>query len=394
MFFLKEAEGIKDFLIDARRHVHQYPGISGREFRTSEFVADRLREIGVDEVYEGFGRTTGVVGVIKGSGCKTVALRADMDALPVKEETGKPYASKVEGVMHACGHDTHVAMVLGAAKLLVKIKDRLNGNVKLIFQPCEERQDCRGARKLIKAGVLNDVDVIFGIHVYPELETGKVASCPGAVLASADVFSIKVFGKGTHASKPHMGIDTVLVASQIVNTLHHIVSRKVDPIDPAVLTIGMIKGGEAENIIPEVVELKGTVRTLNEDVRKKIPVWMEEALEGITAAYGGKYEFNYEEGTPPLINDEETALFAIEELVKILGREKFVYLQKPSMGGEDFAEYLNFIPGVYLRLGTGNRAKGTLFPLHNSKFDVDEDALPVGAGVLSHLAFSWLEKKS
>ncbi|SNR80363.1 M20 metallopeptidase family protein [Desulfurobacterium atlanticum] len=394
MNFIGEAKKIKDFIVNYRRIVHQYPEISGREFRTSEFVAETLKEIGVDEVYEGFGRTIGVVGIIKGKGDKTVALRADMDALPVKEETGKSYASKVEGVMHACGHDAHVAMVLGAAKLLVNIKNQLKGNVKLIFQPCEERQDCRGAKRLIDAGVLKnpDVNVIFGIHVNPELETGKVATCTGPVLASSDVFSVKIFGKGTHASKPHKGIDTVLIASQVVNTLHHIVSRRVDPLDPVVLTIGTIKGGEAENIIPEVVELKGTVRTLNEKIRKEIPIWIEEALKGITTAYGGKYEFNYQEGTPPLINDEKTALFTIEEIVKLLGRENFVYLKKPSMGGEDFAEYLKFVPGVYLRLGTGNREKGTTFPLHSPKFDIDEDALPVGTAVLSYLAFRWLEK--
>lgn len=394
MGFLDEALEIKNFIVDCRRTIHQYPEISGREFKTSEFVAETLRKIGVDEVYEGFGRTTGVVGIIRGNGDKTVALRADMDALPVKEETGKPYASKVEGIMHACGHDAHVAMVLGAARLLVKVKDRLKGNVKLIFQPCEERQDCRGAKRLIEAGVLKnpDVNVIFGIHVNPELETGKVSTCPGPVLASSDVFTVKVFGKGTHASKPHQGIDTVLIASQVVNALHHIVSRRVDPLDPAVLTIGMIKGGEAENIIPEVVELKGTVRTLNEDIRRKIPVWIEDALKGITTAYGGKYELEYQEGTPPLVNDEKTALFAIEEIGKLLGREKFVYLKKPSMGGEDFAEYLKFVPGVYFRLGTGNREKGTIYPLHNPKFDIDEDALPVGTAVLAHLSFRWLEE--
>lgn len=393
--FLKDAREIKDFIVGLRRQIHQYPELSGREFKTSELVADTLKDIGVDELQEGFGETTAVVALIKGNSDRTVALRADMDALPIKEETGKPYASKIDGVMHACGHDAHTAMLLGAAKLLVKHKKKLKGNVKLIFQPCEERQDCRGAKRLVAAGVLRNPDVgaIFGIHVFPELETGKVATCPGAVLASSDVFRIKIYGKGTHASKPHMGIDTVLIASQVVNTLHHIVSRRVDPLDPAVLTIGTIKGGEAENIIPDIVEMAGTIRTLNEDVRKKIPLWIEEALRGITSAYGGSYEFDYEEGTPPLINDKKVTEFAMNSLKELLGEGNVLYLEKPSMGGEDFAEYLKFVPGTYFRLGTGNREKGTTYPLHNPRFDIDEDALPVGTAVLSFLAFKWLSDK-
>ncbi|OMH40855.1 amidohydrolase [Desulfurobacterium indicum] len=395
MDFLKDAREIKDFIVGLRRQIHQYPELSGREFKTSELVADTLKDIGVDELQEGFGETTAVVALIKGNSDRTVALRADMDALPIKEETGKPYASKIDGVMHACGHDAHTAMLLGAAKLLVKHKKKLKGNVKLIFQPCEERQDCRGAKRLVAAGVLRNPDVgaIFGIHVFPELETGKVATCPGAALASSDVFRIKIYGKGTHASKPHMGIDTVLIASQVVNTLHHIVSRRVDPLDPAVLTIGTIKGGEAENIIPDTVEMAGTIRTLNEDVRKKIPLWIEEALRGITSAYGGSYEFDYEEGTPPLINDKKVTEFAMNSLKELLGEGNVLYLEKPSMGGEDFAEYLKFVPGTYFRLGTGNREKGTTYPLHNPRFDIDEDALPVGTAVLSFLAFKWLSDK-
>ncbi|WP_456397548.1 M20 metallopeptidase family protein [Desulfurobacterium sp.] len=395
MDFLKEAQGIKDFVVGLRRQIHQYPELSGREFRTSELVADTLKGIGVDEIQEGFGETTAVVALIKGNGDRTVALRADMDALPIEEETKKPYVSKIKGVMHACGHDAHTAMLLGAAKLIVKHKDELEGNVKLIFQPCEERQDCRGAKRLISAGVLKNPDVgaIFGIHVFPELETGKVATCPGAVLASSDVFCIKIHGKGTHASKPHMGVDTVLIASQVVNALHHIVSRRVNPLDPAVLTIGTIKGGEAENIIPDTVEMKGTIRTLNEKIRKKIPLWIEEALRGITSAYGGSYEFEYEEGTPPLINDRKVTEFAMNSLKELIGEENVFYLEKPSMGGEDFAEYLKFVPGTYFRLGTGNREKGTTYPLHNPRFDIDEDALPVGTAVLSFLAFKWLSWK-
>ncbi len=390
---LSLAEELKDEVIEWRRYIHMYPELSGREFNTAEFVAERLREFGVDEVIENFAGSTAVVGLIRGKkDGPTVALRADMDALPTEEKTGKPYASKIKGVMHSCGHDAHTAMLLGAAKLLCQMRDRIHGSVKLIFQPCEERHDCKGAKWLVENGVLENpkVSAIFALHVFPELPSGVVGTKPGPFLASSDVFRVRIKGKSTHASRPHQGIDPVVISAQAVNTLHHIVSRYVDPLEPAVLTIGKIEGGFAENVIPDEVRFEGTIRTLNHEVRKRIPKLMEKALWGITTAYGGAYEFEFEEGTPPLINDEKTTLFAIGKMRELLGEDRVVLLERPTMGGEDFSVYLQHVPGTFIRLGIRNEEKGIVYPLHNSRFDVDEDALPVGVAVESYLALEWL----
>jgi amidohydrolase len=389
-------ESIKDQIIGWRRQIHQYPELSSEEFRTGKFVAEKLREFGVDHVIQNFGGTTGVVGIIKGKHDITVALRADMDALPMEEKTGKPYSSKVKGVMHSCGHDGHTAMLLGAAKVLVQLKENLRGNVKLIFQPCEERQDCRGARTLIQKGVLKnpDVSVIFGLHLFPELPSGVFGTKEGHFLASSDVFKIKIIGKGTHASRPHKGVDPVLVSAQVINALHHIVSRKVDPLHPAVLTIGRINGGFAENIIPESVEMEGTVRTLSLDLRDKIPEWIENTVKGISSAYGASYEFSFKSGNPPVINDKLTTKFVMSMLREFFGYEKVVELEHPTMGGEDFSEYLMKIPGTFIRLGIRNEKKGITAPLHSPLFDIDEEVLSKGSSAFVYLAYRWLEEHS
>lgn len=386
---------IKEDVISWRRHIHMYPELSGREFNTAEFVAERLRKFGVDEVVENFAGSTAVVGIIRGKEeGKTVALRADMDALPTEEKSGKPYASRIKGIMHSCGHDAHTAMLLGAAKVLCEMRENLKGNVKLIFQPCEERHDCKGAKWLVEKGVLENpkVSAIFALHVFPELPVGYVGTKEGPFLASSDVFRVKVIGKSTHASRPHQGVDPVIMAAQSINALHHIVSRKLDPLEPAVLTIGKIQGGFAENIIPDEVEFDGTIRTLSHEVRETIPKLIERALSGITSAYGGSYSFQFEEGTPPLINHPETTRFAVEKMRELLGKERVVILERPTMGGEDFSVYLQHVPGTFIRLGVRNEEKGIVHPLHNSRFDIDEDALPVGVAVESYLALTYLNR--
>ena len=384
----------KDKYIDWRRHIHMYPELSGQEIKTAKFVANKLREIGVDTVIENFGGTTAVVGLIKGKHDITVALRADMDALPMQEKRDVPYKSRIPNVMHSCGHDAHTAILLGAADVLVKMKDHLQGNVKLIFQPCEERMDCDGAKKLIEEGVLENpkVSAIFGVHMFPELPIGKVGTRIGNFMASADIFKVRIKGKGSHASRPHMGVDPILIASQTINSLHHIVSRKVDPLHPAVLTIGKISGGFAENIIPDEVEFAGTVRTFDMELRKQIPKWMEHTIWGTTLSYGGAYEFEYTEGTPPVINDEKTTKFAISMMRDLLGKDAVVELEHPSMGGEDFGEYLLHVPGTFIRLGIRNEEKSITAPLHSSLFDIDEDVIPIGVSVMSYLAFKWVEE--
>jgi amidohydrolase len=388
---LELSESIKEEVVKWRRHFHMYPELSGREFNTSEFVSEKLKEFGVDEVIESFAGSTAVVATIKGRGKNFVALRADMDALPMEEKGDKPYISRKKGIMHACGHDAHTAMLLGAARVLCAMKDRLLGNVRLIFQPCEERHDCKGAKHLVENGAVDGVSAIYALHVFPDLECGKVGTRIGPFLASSDEFEITIKGKSTHAARPHEGVDPILIAAQVINSLHHIVSRRIDPLNPAVLTIGRIEGGYAPNIIPDTVRMEGTIRTLNFKDRGSIPGMIENTLKHISLAYGGDYSFSMREGTPPLINDEVTTGFAIGKMKELLGDENVVILEKPTMGGEDFSAYLEKVPGTFIRLGTRNEEKGIIYPLHNSLFDIDEDALPIGVSVLSYLAVKWLE---
>ncbi|GIW22212.1 MAG: amidohydrolase [Candidatus Sericytochromatia bacterium] len=385
---------IKDEVIEWRNYLHQNPELSGEEYNTSRFVIDKLKSFGIDNIEKNIGKTCGLVATIQGKSDFTVALRADMDALPIKEKTEKTYCSKIDGVMHACGHDVHTAILLGVAKLLSEIKDEIPGNVKLIFQPSEERTDKEGAKKLVEEGVLNNVSAIFGLHVFPEIDCGKIGTRKGQLMASADIFHIKIKGKGCHASRPHMGVDTVLIAAQVINSLHHIVSRKVDPLHPAVITIGKIKGGNAENVIPDEVELSGTVRTLSINLREQIPIWIENVLSGITSSYGGSYSFDYSYGTAPVVNNNETTEFSINTLKDLLGKENIIELEYPSMGGEDFGEYLLKVPGTFLRLGVRNVEKGITAPLHSPYFDIDENAIPIGVASLSYLAYNWLSKSN
>jgi amidohydrolase len=389
----QEAQKIKEELILWRRHIHQFPELSGEEYNTAEFIVKKLKEFGIEEIYPHYADTPSVVAYIrKDKKAPTVALRADIDALPIEEKNEVPYKSRIEGVMHACGHDAHTAMVLGAAKILQKFKDRLKGNVKLIFQSCEENPACSGAKKLVEYGVCDDIWVIFGLHVYPEIESGKIGVRKGPMMAAADFFRVRIIGKSAHASKPHMGIDPVLMAAQAINTIHHIVSRKVNPFQPVVVTIGKIRGGYAPNQIPDEVVFEGTVRTFDENIRKQVKNWIEKAVWGTTLSYGGAYKYEYIEGYPPVTNDEKVTKFGIKVIKELLGEEGFVELSEPSMGGEDFAFYLKKVPGAYFRLGIRNEKKGIIHPLHSSKFDIDEDTLPIGAAFLAYLAYRWLEE--
>lgn len=387
----KTTSEIKDEIIAWRRHFHINPELSSKEEKTAIFVAEKLKEFGVDSIETNFAKTHAVIALIKGKGEKCIALRADMDALPIKERTDKDYCSKNDGVMHACGHDAHTAMLLGAAKVLCNLKNELLGTIKLIFQPSEERSDCDGAKKLVECGVLENpkVEAIFGLHMFPEIEAGKVATKMGQMMASSDVFNITIKGKSTHASRPHLGVDPVVIAAQVINSLHHIVSRKVDPLHPAVLTIGKIEGGVAENIIPDEVKMSGTVRTLTYELREQLPKWMEHTLWGITMSYGGAYEFKYHSGTPPVLNSDIPTKFAIDGIKELLGEENFVELLVPSMGAEDFGDYLTSVDGTFIRIGCRNEKKGIIAPLHSSHFDIDEEALPIGVSVLSYLALKW-----
>ena len=384
------AESLKEELIFWRRHIHMYPELSGKEYKTASFIVKKLRSFGIEEIYQNYAGTLSVVAYIrapKGEGKKAIGLRADIDALPIEEKNDIPYRSKVKGVMHACGHDAHTAMLLGAAKILSLYRNQLNRDVKLIFQSCEEYPPCSGGKKLVEAGVCDDLEAIFAQHVYPELPSGTIGSREGAMMAAADFFKIELIGKSAHASKPHMGIDPILMAAQVINSIHHIVSRKINPFEPSVITVGKIQGGYAPNQIPDEVVLEGTVRTFNENLRKNIVEWLEKAVWGTTLAYGGAYRFEYIEGYPPVINDPKMVVFGKEVAIKLLGENAFVQLKEPSMGGEDFAYYLKKVKGAYFRLGTRNEEKGIIYPLHSAYFDIDEDILPIGSAFLAALAF-------
>ncbi|MDX9822843.1 MAG: M20 family metallopeptidase [Syntrophales bacterium] len=391
MNIAEEAKKIAGTLVAWRRELHQCPEVGLDTPVTAAFISVRLRQMGIDHRRNIGG--SGVAGIVRGaSQGKTLALRSDMDGLPIREETGLPFAS-TNGSMHACGHDAHMAMLLGAAKLLQDNRSLLKGNVKLIFQPGEE--GLGGAKRMIEDGVLEDpqVDAILGQHIFitEHLLPGQVGVYYGSMMASMDHFRMKIIGRGCHGAMPEKGIDPVVLAGQIITALQTIISREISPLRPAVLTIGKIHGGSAFNIIPDEVELEGTVRTLHQEVREKIAARMGEIVRGITGASGGSCEFAYDFGYPPLVNDIKfTGEFAASA-AKIVGEKNVVVLPTPTMVSEDMAYYLEKVPGTFCELG-GNLNQGESFPHHSSRFDINEDVFWKGAAVMARAAFDWLER--
>ncbi len=385
-------ETLKDEVIEVRHDLHEHPELSGKERHTRDRVKYILESFGYEvRTYQGhYGLSADLV---TDEGARTIAIRADMDALPITEKTHKPYASKKKGVMHACGHDAHTANLVGIAialKLLSK-EQKLPGNFRFIFQPSEESKE-GGSVELIRDGVLEGVDAILGLHVYPYLKTGQIGYKYGVMMASADVFRFEVYGKSAHGARPHEGIDAILVSSMVINSLNHIVSRRIDPLHPAVISLGTIQGGSAPNIICDDVKVSGTVRTVNEEVRNSIPKMMEETIRGVCKSMGAKYHFHYEFGQPELINDDKVVDVLVEEAKKIVGEENCIDLVDPVMGGEDFSEYLKIVPGAFFRLGIANEEKKTDVSQHNAYFDVDDDALEVGMKVLGATAIELAKK--
>jgi amidohydrolase len=378
-----DAKKLSKKLSRIRRQIHMYPELGYEEKRTSAFVAKTLKEIGV-EVRTGVART-GVVGLLKGgrSG-KTVALRADMDALPITEQNSKPYRSRVDGVMHACGHDANTTTVLGAAMLLTERRGELRGNVKFFFQPSEEAPP-GGALPMIKEGVLKNpkVDAIIGVHVDPSIPVGKMGLRDGPMMAAADDFSFAVLGEASHGAKPHLGVDAIALSAQVVQALQTIPSRRVNPVHPVVVTVGTIEGGYRRNVIADRVYCEGTARTLDEKDRKTVEKLIDRTLANVTRAGGGGYEYDYERGYPVLECDAGITDIARRASVELLGRRGAVEVSEPSMGGEDFAYFVNEVPGMMLRVGTGNKKLGTTYPWHSAKFDIDEDGIWMGAAVVS-----------
>jgi amidohydrolase len=383
------ASEIYDQVVGFRQHIHANPELSFKEFETSAYIQEQLKAWGIPFSIMA---NTGVVGMIKGDlpSEQVIALRADMDALPILEANDKPYASKNPGVMHACGHDVHSSSLLGTAYILNKMKAEFGGTIKLIFQPAEELLP-GGASIMIKEGVLENPKPqhIVGQHVMPLIECGKVGFRSGIYMASTDELYVTVHGKGGHGAQPHQNIDPVLISAHILVALQQIVSRNADPRLPTVLSFGKVNANGATNIIPNEVKMEGTFRTLNEDWRKEALARMKKMAEGIAESMGGRCEFNIMHGYPFLINEEQLTANARAFAVEYLGAENVIDLDI-WMAAEDFAYYSQVTDACFYRLGTGNAAKDTQHSVHTPNFDIDEDALRSSTGLMAYIALKQL----
>ncbi|MFG3612710.1 MULTISPECIES: M20 family metallopeptidase [Rummeliibacillus] len=385
----KAAQDLREDVIKWRRHLHENPELSFEEEKTAQFVYDTLESFGNLELSRPT-KTSVMARLIGPNPGKTLALRADMDALPIHEENTFEFASQVPGVMHACGHDGHTAMLLGAAKILSGLKDQIKGEVRFFFQHAEELFP-GGAEEMVQAGVMDGVDLVIGTHLWSPLELGKIGVVYGPMMAAPDTFWLTVNGKGGHAALPHQTVDSIAVAAQVVTNLQHIVSRNTDPLDNLVLSVTQFVGGTTHNVIPGSVDICGTVRSFDADLRKTIPEKMERVIKGITEAHEATYDFKYEFGYRPVINDEEVTA-VIEETVREVFGEEALDLMKPNMGGEDFSAYMEKAPGCFFYVGAGNEEKGITYPHHHARFTVDEDALEIGVKTFLHAVFKFLGK--
>jgi amidohydrolase len=379
-------------LVKLRREFHQYPELAFREFKTSKRVAGELRKLRIP-IKTGVAKT-GVVGLLTGKKKgKTVALRADMDALPIEEKTDLPFKSKSKGMMHACGHDVHTACLIGAATILSQLKSELVGNVKFVFQPSEEVLP-GGAKPMIQAGVLErpKVSGIFGLHTEPGIPAGKIGVKDGPFMAQVDDFDITISGSSGHGARPHHGVDAIVVASQVILALQTIPSRKIDPVEPVVVSVGKIEGGTARNIICDRVSLKGTARSLSREVARKIPAFMKSITAGVVKSAGASFELQYFPGYPVLVNHPRETDLARETVARMFGRQALYEIKRPEMGAEDFSYFLRKVPGTFLRLGIRNPKKGAVYPWHHPKFTVDEDVMKMGAALLAGVAFDFLNR--
>lgn len=385
------ANDISGEIVDMRRHLHSNPELSFQEFETAKFVAAALKEIGLVPV-EGIANT-GVSALIEGKNPdkKVIALRADIDALPIKETNNIPFKSNNEGVMHACGHDVHTSSLLGTARILNQLKDQFDGTVKLIFQPAEEKAP-GGASLMIKEGILQNPkpENIFGQHVAPLIPVGKIGFKGGIYMASADEIYITVKGKGGHAAMPQGNIDPVLIASHIIVALQQIVSRFATPTTPTVLSFGKVIAEGATNIIPNEVKIEGTFRTLNEKWRKEAKIKMKKLAEGLAESMGGSCEFHILDGYPYLYNNEELTRRSKDFAIEYMGEENVIDLDI-WMAAEDFAYYSQEIDACFYRLGVRNEEKGITSNVHTPTFNIDEEALEIGSGLMAWLAIKELE---
>ena len=381
-------------LKENRRYIHMHPELSFREYNTSSFIQKKLDEMGVKYV-SGIAEN-GICAYIYGNknieseSMKSILIRADMDALPIDEVSDKPYKSQNKNVMHACGHDAHVAVLLGVCKVLNNFKDKFGGVVKAVFQPGEETSG--GALPMIEEGVLENphTDVCVALHCDSDLDCGTIRVKPGSLYASPDDFRITVKGKGGHGAEPHNCIDPIMISASIIQALNNLISRETDPFDNAVISVGSIHGGSATNIIPDSVEIQGTARSLTNEVRGFLKKRIGETAEGICKTFGAECEYEYTELFPPLINDEKLAEDVYDSACRSIGKDKCVWGGAPTMAGEDFSYFSQNRPSVLFKLGCRNKSLGIVSPIHHSSFDIDENCLKTGVKVFVGFVLDYL----
>lgn len=378
----------KGYVINLRREFHSNPEVSFKEYETSNRVKEELDKMGVEYISVA---GTGVVATIKGNKPgKTVALRGDMDALTVKELNNMDFKSHNDGIMHACGHDGHTSMLLGAAKVLNELRDEIKGTVKLFFQPAEET--AQGAHAMIKDGVMEGIDSIFGIHLWADIDTGKVSVEEGPRMAAADWFSINVKGKGGHGSAPQQCVDAVVVSSAIVMNLQSIVSREIHPNEPLVLTVGMLNSGSRFNVVAENGYMEGTTRSFNPKLRKNLPQMMERVIKSTAETYRAEASLDFKFITAPVINDSKCSKIAEQAVEKILGKDGITKFEKIT-GGEDISHFMELAPGALAFVGCRNEKKGAFYPHHSGCFNIDEDALEIGTNLYAQYAIDFLNEE-
>ena len=383
------ADALFPRLIEIRRHFHAHPELSGQEYQTAAYVAGVLSSCGL-HVHEAVGKT-GVVGNLEGNGDRPeiLAIRTDMDALPIEERTKLDFASCKPGIMHACGHDVHTTVGLGTAMVLSQLREKLPGNIRFIFQPAEEI--AQGASWMVQDGAMRDVDAIFGVHVFPSLPARSVGIRYGALTAAADDIEIFIQGESGHGARPHEAIDAIWIASQVITTLQQAISRTQNPLRPIVLTIGQITGGRAPNVIADQVRMAGTVRSLHPETHANLPEWIEGIIANVCNAYHAKYEMNYRRGVPSVQNDMNLTQILESACREAWGNDQVEILSEPSLGAEDFSLYLEHAPGTMFRLGVGHPDQLN-YPLHHPLFEVDESAIVTGVVTLAYAAYQYWEK--
>lgn len=380
------AQEITPRLIEIRRHLHSHPELSGQEYKTAAYVSGVMSSCGL-RVQELVGKT-GVVAELEGDAHRPLlAIRADMDALPIAERTDLAFASSQSGIMHACGHDVHTTVGLGAAMILSQLAPEQRGRIRFLFQPAEET--AQGARWMIEDGVMQDVAAVMSLHTYPSIRAGTIGIRYGALTAAADDVEIIILGESGHGARPHEAVDAIWIAAQVVTTLQQSISRTQNPLHPLVLTIGQISGGRASNVIADRVALLGTVRSLHPDTRSRLPQWIERIVAGVCDPYGAKYEINYRRGVPSVLNDPALTQITEQCAEEAFGRDRVELIYEPSLGAEDFSLYLEHAPGTMFRLGVGFADRATNYPLHHPKFEVDEAAIHTGVVTLAYAAWRY-----